>query len=113
MPNKYAALHFGPEESTLWHTFLTAMTGLQIITLSKEQIEEETKIFMSEKVGADTRLVLHNDKEVADFECVMKIWFPKKEYQITDTPDDESFERWLKTKNKFASSDTREEVHEV
>ena len=98
MEKKYAAIEFSSEEVSAWRQFLSAMAGLQIIGLTKEQVDDEVKIFMQEKVGVNTRLVLHNKKEVTDFECVMKVFFPEKEYRITDQPEDKMFEKWLKDK---------------
>lgn len=97
---KYAAVYFGPDESKDQREFLSAMNGVQIITLSKEEIDNDIKEFERIKVGVMNRLVLHDEKEVTLFECCMKAFFSNKEYKITDDPDDEEFAKWLREKEQ-------------
>lgn len=96
---KYAAVYFSPDEERAYRTFLRAMAGLQIITMSKEQIKETMDIFVREKAGVMNRLVLDENQETM-FRAVMKGWLPKKEYKVTNDPDDADFKNWLEERKR-------------
>lgn len=97
--DKYAAVYFGIDESGDWRKFLHMMNGIGIISLSKEEIDRNLDEFIEGKVGAMNRLVLHGDDQVRMFENSMLAFLPKKEYKITDDPDDKAFAEWLERKS--------------
>lgn len=97
---KYACVSFKKDDGKLYKEWLSAMVGAEIIVLSKEQINAEYDSFISAHQPTDARVVLHNETEVKSFILTMNTFFKGLEYELTDTPNDEQFERWLSSKMK-------------
>lgn len=102
--NKYAEVYFGPDELSDYRHFLQAMNGIRIITISEQDIDNDISFLLATKSGAENRLVLHGDKEVTSFELIMKTFFQGKKYEITDDPNDRTFDEWLKKKKENAQN---------
>ena len=97
-PNYFAHVFFGRNEKEGQRDFLRALNGAEIIFVSKEEIDEWYNEDVSRDLGNENHIVLHGEEEKNRFRYIMDTFFPKKEYQITDDPENQSFQNWLKKK---------------
>lgn len=101
---KYAEVHFKANEDKLYHDFLLAMVGVEIIVLSKEQIDKEVEVFKaSYNAGYEVHIVLHDEKEEKTFRLTMDTFFKSLQYKITNEPNSMAFKIWLDKKDREKS----------
>ena len=92
---KYAEVFFPKGACAEYKDFLCAMVSIDAIVMSKEQIDIEADTFKEEYNNCNVRLVLEDEAKVKSFKLIMDTFLPKREYKITDTPADPTFEKWL------------------
>ena len=99
--NYYAHVHFGKDERDQQRRFLQLMNSTEIIQISQEEIDnwydDDAKLNVP---GYDNHIVLHSEEERARFTYAMNAFMPKKVFYITDSPESEEFEKWLKEKEE-------------
>ena len=102
--DQFVSVYFGPNEREKQREFLLAMNGVGIIQVTQDEIEhwfqEDVK---ANAPGCTNNIVLHNADERQRFIHVMDIFFPNKEYKITDAPGTKEFKEWLERKNAQTS----------
>lgn len=103
MGQKCAILDFKKGENKVYKDFLKAMVGVNIISLSAEEINREIEEFRnSNSEMYEIRVVLHDEDEVNQFKNVMASFFKEKlkDTRITDATTDEAFRHYLERKEK-------------
>lgn len=94
--DQYATVVFTRDEREKQREFLLAMDGAEIIQISKEDVDrwykEDSAIG---DPGCENHIVLHGDEEVNRFKCVMKTFFPDRNYYISEEPGSKEFKEWL------------------